>query len=262
MVGIEERELRIESPDGRLFTKTWMPEAAVLSTPIVLFHDSLGSVALWRDFPMKLASAIDRQVIAYDRLGFGRSDARKDPVDRDFIAFEAEQAIPSLRAGLGFRDFIACGHSVGGGMAIGAAARFSGQCRAVVTIAAQAFVEDRTLEGLRRARIEFSQPETMARLVKYHGDKAQWVLRAWLDTWLSADFADWAIDPSLRQVRCPLLAIHGAEDEYGSIQHPRRIAAGRGEMIVLPGIGHTPHRECPELLVDTLGAFLRPLPIG
>ena len=252
---IEEREHWIESPGGRVFAKTWTPSEGGSKTPVLLFHDSLGCVALWRDFPMKLAAALDRPVIAYDRLGFGRSDPRTDHVGWDFIAREAETSVPSLCTGLGFSEFIACGHSVGGGMAIETAAQFGHRCAAVVTIAAQAFVEDRTLDGLRLARVEFGMPETMARLARYHGDKAAWVLRAWIDTWLSPDFADWSLDPALRRIRCPLLAIHGADDEYGSTEHPRRIANGRGEMHILPGIGHTPHRECPDLLVETLESF-------
>jgi len=255
--GIEEREHWIKDPDGGLFAKTWAPPKSASKPPVLLFHDSLGCVALWRDFPSKLAASLDRPVIAYDRLGFGRSDPLADRLEWAFIANEARRSLPRLRADLGFSDFIACGHSVGGGMAIEAAAQAGPQCLAVVTIAAQAFVEDRTLEGLRRARSEFALPDTMDRLARYHGDKAAWVLHAWLDTWLSTDFADWSLEPALRRVECPLLAIHGADDEYGSIEHPRRIAAGRGEMCILPGIGHTPHRECPDLLVETLDRFIR-----
>ena len=253
---MEEREYWIEGPGGRQFAKSWTPRETLSRSPVILFHDSLGSVALWRDFPKMLARATGRRVIAYDRLGFGRSDARRDRVSRDFIGEEAERYVPALCAHLGIDRFVACGHSVGGGMAVETGARLGERCDAVATIAAQAFVENRTLEGIRRARIDFASPDNRARLTKYHGDKADWVLRAWIETWLAPEFADWSLESALRQVHCPLLAVHGEHDEYGSTEHPRRIAAGRGEMIVLSGAGHTPHRECPDRLVDVLRPFI------
>lgn len=259
MVLVKEQEHWIESPGGRLFAKSWVPDDATSKAPLLLFHDSLGCVALWRDFPKMLSQALQRPVIAYDRLGFGRSDARTDRLPGDFITIEAEKFIPAICSHLGIGDFLVCGHSVGGGMAVETAARSSSRCLAVVTISAQAFVEGRTLEGLRRAQVEFGSPDNMTRLAKYHGDKAAWVLHAWIDTWLSPDFAAWSLEPALQRIHCPVLAIHGAEDEYGSTEHPRRISQGRGEMRILPRVGHTPHRECPDLLVEAIDRFAGPL---
>ncbi|OCI93818.1 alpha/beta hydrolase [Rhizobium sp. AC27/96] len=256
MSEINESEHWIESPGGRLFAKSWAPRDPVSGTPLILFHDSLGCVALWRQFPQLLAQTLNRRVIAYDRLGFGRSDRRTDVLSNNFVATEAEQYVPLLCEALSIDEFIACGHSVGGGMAVWAGARLLRQCRGVITIAAQAFVEDRTLAGIRAAEKDFESPESMSRLAKYHGDKAEWVLHAWIDTWQRPEFADWSLDAALQAIRCPQLVIHGEHDEFGSLAHPRRIAGTRGECRILPGVGHTPHKECPTLLVEVIERWL------
>ncbi|MFK0162137.1 alpha/beta fold hydrolase [Rhizobium sp. NPDC090279] len=256
MTGIVETEHWIESAAGRLYAKSWTPDAETLPEPVILFHDSLGCVTLWRDFPEQLAHSLGRRVIAYDRLGFGRSDARTDLLRQDFIALEAEQAVPLLCEQFSIREFIACGHSVGGGMAVETGAIFGEHCQAVITIAAQAFVEERTLNGIRVAQQEFASAETFARLAKYHGSKTDWVLRAWIDTWLAPERAGWTLDPALEKLHCPVLAIHGERDEYGSEAHPQRIAAGRGPVYILPDTGHSPHREHPALITAAIKDFL------
>ena len=250
----------IAHPRGRLFAREWpaAPAGAALP-PLLLQHDSLGGVDVWRDFPERLAHATGRRVIAYDRLGFGRSDARSDRVPPDFIADEGRTFLPAVLAQLGIERFAALGHSVGGGMAVHIAACRPDACTALVTIAAQAFVEDRTLAGLRAARASFSEPGALERLARYHGDKAAWVLSAWLDTWLAPGFADWSLDAVLPLVRCPALVLHGELDEYGSTAHPQRIAHGigdRADLQLLAGLGHVPQRERPDEVVRRVADFL------
>jgi pimeloyl-ACP methyl ester carboxylesterase len=255
---IEEREHHLSLEEGRLFAKTWTPEDLESSRlpPIILLHDSLGSVALWRGFPEHLAASTGRRVIAYDRLGFGQSDPHPGRLESNFVQMEARQVLPQLFTAFGVDEFVVCGHSVGGGMAVEAASYFQGRCRALITIAAQAFVEDITLEGIRAAQRDFQDPDNLARVAKYHGDKARWVISAWIDTWLQPEFANWNLEAALAAIRCPVLAIHGENDEFGSTEHPKRIAAGRGSVCILPEIGHVPHREQKEILTDVIGEFL------
>ena len=254
----------IEHPAGRLFVRDWVaPGHLGAAPPLVLLHDSLGCVELWRDFPERLRDATGRRVIAYDRPGFGRSDARTAPPSFDFIAEEASTWFPLLREQLGLVRFAVLGHSVGGGMAVHIAARWAADCEALVTIAAQAFVEERTLQGLRAARVSFAEPAAMERLARYHGSKAAWVLSAWLDTWLDPAFADWSLDAVLPAVRCPLLALHGEFDDYGSAAFPRRIGAlagGPADVQILAGAGHVPQRERPDDVVRRVAAFLAARP--
>jgi pimeloyl-ACP methyl ester carboxylesterase len=231
----------------------------------VLLHDSLGSVAQWRDFPAALAAATASEVIAYDRLGFGKSAARRERPSADFVTDEAVRFFPALRRALGLTRFALLGHSVGGAMALAIAAAEHDGCAAVITEAAQAFVEERTLEGIRAARTELERPEQFARLTRWHGAKARWVLDAWAGVWLAGEFRAWSLDAQLAAVRCPVLAIHGDRDEYGSVAFPRRIVAGVGgpaELAILEGCGHVPHRERRADVLRLAASFLAPLKRG
>jgi len=252
-------ELWINTASGRLYAKRWRGDGAQ-AAPIVLFHDSLGAVDLWRDFPENLARATGRDVVAYDRLGFGRSDPNPARLALDFIETEATDGFAALREQLGLARFVVFGHSVGGGMASNVAATYPQQCVAMVTESAQAFVEDRTLNGIAAADISFAEPGQLERLARYHGDKAEWVLRAWVDTWHDPAFLDWSLTKVLPRVQCPVLAIHGDDDEYGSLDHPRRfekLAPQAVPAAILDGCGHVPHREKPQVVLDVVEAFLR-----
>jgi pimeloyl-ACP methyl ester carboxylesterase len=239
------------------------PAAGALSgSPIVLFHDSLGCVDLWRDFPAALCAATGRRVIAYDRLGFGRSDARSDRPPLDFVADEARHYFPALRDALGFRRFIAFGHSVGGGMAVNCAAAFSADCEALITESAQVFPEDLTLKNIAEAKAQFEDSAQMRRLDKYHGDKTRWVVDAWTENWLHPGFAAWTLRDVLPQVNCPVLAIHGEHDEYGTTRHPQMIgelSGGPARVEILPDTYHVPHRERPGAILDLVAEFVATL---
>lgn len=253
----------IATENGRLFARVWVPSDPPrgIAPPILLFHDSLGCVDLWRDFPEQLAVATERAVVAYDRLGFGRSDAYPGALPLTFIHDEAVTVVARLREALGLSTMVPFGHSVGGAMAIATAARLAERCAAVVTESAQSFVEDRTRSGLRAARVEFDRPGQLERLERYHGAKARWVLDAWIETWLSPAFASWCLDDDLRGVRCPTLALHGDRDEYGSARHPERIARltqGPSRAVILEACGHVPHREQPARVLAEVSQFLTP----
>lgn len=259
------QDVWVDTSVGGLFATRWRAEEAETpaAAPIVLFHDSLGSVAQWRGFPARLAVATGREVIAYDRHGYGRSDPHPGPLPLDFIDDEARTGFDHVREALGIGPFIAFGHSIGGGIAIACAAAWPEDCRAVISLSAQAFTEAMTLEGVARVSAQFRPPEQLARLAKYHGEKAGWVLDAWADTWLAPGFADWTLDEALRRVRCPVLAIHGELDEYGSARHPERIAAlvqGPTTLHMLPGVAHFPHKERPEVVLELVAGWLGMLP--
>lgn len=255
----------VEIPAGRVFVRTWTPRPGSGELPVVLLHDSLGCVDLWRDFPELLARRLARPVIAYDRLGFGKSSARRELPSVNFIREEAEISFPAVRRALGVTEYALFGHSVGGAMALLIAASLREPCRAVVTESAQAFVEDRTLAGIRQAREQFAQPEQLAKLARWHDDKAAWALKAWTEVWLSPEFAAWSLEPDLPRVRCPVLAIHGDRDEYGSVAFPRLIGSlvgGPSDVAILEGCGHVPHRERPDDVLDRVAMFLGRVLIG
>ncbi|MFZ6643797.1 alpha/beta fold hydrolase [Undibacterium sp. TC4M20W] len=259
---IKSTEHRIKTEAGQLYACSWQPtnhEGHDNQPPILLLHDSLGCVALWRSFPALLADHSGRQVIAYDRLGFGQSDARDDVLSLDFIAQEAATSLPLLQSHFGFERFIVMGHSVGGGMAVHFSALYTDICDALITESAQALVEDKTRAGLIEAQQQFQQPGALDRLRRYHGDKAAWVLNAWINTWLSSAFANWSLRDVLPQVRCPALVLHGEHDEYGSNLHPEQIAGlttGPAQLEIIAGAQHVPHREQEDWVIKRVCQFL------
>jgi pimeloyl-ACP methyl ester carboxylesterase len=234
---------RVSTDRGDLFARTWTPSILTSgrSAAILLFHDSLGPV------------------VAYDRLGFGRSDRHPGALPLTFIQDEAASAAPRLCETLGLGTIIPFGHSVGGAMAIATAARLPDRCAAVITESAQSFTEERTFAGVRAAQAEFEKPGQLERLARYHGAKARWVLDAWIGTWLSPAFASWRLDADLPAVRAPALALHGDRDEYGSVQHAHRIAgltSGKARVVILENCGHVPHREQPARILDEVARFV------
>jgi pimeloyl-ACP methyl ester carboxylesterase len=244
---------------GQIAIARWTPATMRSATPIILLHDSLGCVALWREFPGRLAEACGRPVVAYDRTGFGNSSAHSGLLSMNFIAEEATGDFATVLQHIDAPRFSLFGHSVGGGMAVHCAALYVARCDFLMTESAQAFVEDRTLAGIRAAQTAFTDASQLKRLAKYHGEKAQWVLNAWIDTWLHPGFGNWSLKSTLPLVQCPVLAIHGDQDEYGSIEHPRTIVdlAGQGgHMEMLSGVGHVPHRENCEQVVRLVSRYL------
>lgn len=266
-LSVQETDHVVRHDGGTLHARSWTPviAQAAHAAPIVLLHDSLGSVSLWRGFPEALARATGRRVVAYDRAGFGESGALGPLPAPDFVAAEARGAFSAVADQLGLPRFVAMGHSVGGGMSIEIAAQWPARCEALITIAAQTFVEDRTLIGVRAAREDFKAPGQMERLARYHGDKAGWVLRAWTERWLAPEFADWSLRATLPRITCPALTIHGELDEYGSTAHQDLIedlVRGPVRKLTMPGIGHGPHREAPADVIAAIVEFLDTPPRG
>lgn len=256
---ITMRECRIPIATAQVFVRCWQPSAAADVVPVVLLHDSLGSVAQWREFPRRLAHALQRTVIAYDRPGFGQSSARADRPGLDFIDIEGQRLLPALLDALHIDWCVLFGHSVGGAMALTAAAHMARRCAAVITEWAQPAVEQRTLDGIRTAQAQFAQPGQLQRLQRWHGEKAQWVLDAWTQVWLDPAFRSWSLDAVLPKVHAPVLAIHGDRDQYGSQAFPQRIVAGvsgPAQLCLLSDCGHVPHRELPGDVLVAVAAFL------
>ncbi len=256
-------DLWVQSTHGQMFVRSWFPDAGALRpncAPILLLHESLGCIEQWKDFPAALAQATGRTVVAYDRLGFGRSDRLTAPPAPTFVEDEAAHGFAQVLDHLGIERFVVVGHSVGGSMAVHCAAQYPAACQAMITMSAVTFVEPRTLEGIRQARSWFADPAQRERLRRYHGERSDWVLSAWIDTWLAPDFASWTLAHALPRVCCPALAIHGDNDEFGSERHPQLIArhaGGHVEQALLPDVGHVPHREQPDVVLERVGRFLR-----
>jgi len=263
MVKVMTKESKVEISEGYLYIKEWIPAQLSSEVPIVMLHDSLGCVKLWKGFPELLASKLSRHIITYDRLGFGQSAIRKVLPSINFIKEEATVFFPIIKKHCSIQKYILLGHSVGGGMSLNIAA-IDKHCMAVISIAAQAFVEDRTLKGIIDAKEMFKKSGQIERLKKWHGDKAQWVLNAWTGVWLSPEFSQWNLGYCIKDVTCPVLVIHGENDEYGSNAFPDYIADNVSSVAtknILKGCGHIPQHEKTNEVIDSIFLFIKALDI-
>lgn len=242
---------------GKIFVKKWTPSNLKSSFPVVLMHDSLGSVEQWRSFPEQLANTLSVEVIAYDRAGFGKSHMRKELPSSQFITEEADIYFSQIKPKLGIEEFVIIGHSVAGAMSLAIAANYK-DCKGVVSISAPAYVEELTLNGITKAKKEFQNPAVFNKLVKWHGDKARWVLDAWTEVWFRDEFRTWQLS-QIRKVFCPVLIIHGEDDEFGSTAIPNYISQnvqGVSELLLIDNCGHMPHVTHLDNTLEAIGTFL------
>jgi pimeloyl-ACP methyl ester carboxylesterase len=224
---------------------------------IVLLHEGLGSVAMWRDFPAELAARTRRSVVAYSRWGYGASEALEGARDVRYMHREGEVVLPSLVAQLGLERPVLFGHSDGASIALIAAGAHPHLASALILEAPHVIVEDLSVASIEQARSAWETTDLPARLARYHADPAG-AFRGWNDVWLDARFRAWNIEEYVTAIRCPLLVIQGDRDEYGTLDQVARIAARapQTQTFVVPGVGHAPHRQRPRDVLDRAAAFL------
>ncbi|WP_330745558.1 alpha/beta fold hydrolase [Chryseobacterium sp. CP-77] len=226
---------------------------------IVFLHDSLGSVQLWRDFPAKLAEITQCNTLAYDRLGYGKSfpmPTHVRPVN--YMELEAD-LLSNVLAEMNIDNVVLFGHSDGGTIALITAAKDPERIKAVICEAGHIFVEEVTLKGIYDAWEAYKTTNLPERLQKYHGDKVEMLFRAWTETWTRDDYRTWNIEYLLKDITAPLLFIQGEADEYGTLDQVEKTVtqvSGRSEKYIIPGIGHTPHKEVPELVLEKAAGFI------
>ena len=226
--------------------------------PLVVFlHEGLGSVAMWKDFPARLCEAGGFRGLVFSRPGYGRSTPRAaDEVwDVDFMHRQAHEVLPALFEALGIDEAPwLFGHSDGGSIALLYAARFPERAAGLVLLAPHIFVEDVTVAHIEQAHQAYLATDLPQRLARYHddADSAFW---GWNRIWLHPPFRHWNIEAELGAIRCPVLAVQGVDDEYGTLAQLRGIAARvpRTRLLELPDCGHSPHRDRPEaVIVETI----------
>ncbi len=240
------------------------PPAPAASAPtLVLLHEGLGCVGLWKTFPERLASATGLGVFLWSRQGFGGSDPITLPRPLDYLDQEAPLVARVLTAA-GIGRSVLIGHSDGGTIALLAAGGETSSCiEGIVTMAAHVFVEDVTLVGIRVTERAWEEEDLRARLERWHGPNVEAAFRGWCDTWLDPAFRTWTIEAALPAVRVPVLAMQGADDEYGTRAQVDAIArgvSGPACPMLIPCAGHSPHADAPDAVVAAIRLFLSGLP--
>jgi pimeloyl-ACP methyl ester carboxylesterase len=231
--------------------------AATNRPTLVLLHEGLGSVAMWRDFPGRLAHATGCNALVYSRYGYGNSDPLTAPRDVRYMHDEALVVLPALLDQIGIARPILVGHSDGGSIALIHAGAQIRPVAAVVTLAAHVLVEDISVASIAAARIAYESTDLRAKLARHHADVDS-AFRGWNDIWLHPDFRAWNIEEYLPGIACPVLAIQGEDDEYGTMEQMRRIGAQvrDAELVELEDCRHSPHRDQPEAVQDAIRRFV------
>lgn len=226
---------------------------------LVFLHEGLGSVALWQGFPARLCAEVGRAGVVYSRHGYGRSSPLTGRRDVGFMHREAQE-LPALLTALGIERPVLFGHSDGASIALITAGAGATPLAGVVSLAAHVFVEEVTLKSIRQARESYLETDLRARLSRYHDDpdSAFW---GWNDVWLDPAFAAWNIEALLPAIRCPVLAIQGEDDEYGTLEQLARIRAGvpHAQTLLLPRCRHSPHRDRPDEVIAAVRRFVASL---
>ncbi len=235
------------------------PRRAEGATSIVLLHEALGCIALWKGFGSLLAETTGRQVLAYDRIGHGQSTPLSEARGLDYLHRLALEELPAVLEACGVNTPVLMGHSDGATIATLYAAHQP--TAAVIVESIHVLVEDRTVDGVRNAVTD--RQRLVEKLRRYRGMKSEALVAAWADTWCASWFRGWNVVDELGTIRCPLLAIQGLHDSYGTVRQVEELRRGIGAPVtelLLKGCGHAPHREAPEQVLEAVRVFLLTVP--
>jgi pimeloyl-ACP methyl ester carboxylesterase len=254
-IGWRGRDVRIEH--------AWIARERVGRPLIVFLHEGLGSVSMWRDFTQRLCDAVNCRGLLYSRPGYGRSTPRtaEEAWDLDFMHRQAHEVLPALFEALDLdvsreKPWL-FGHSDGGSIALLYAARWPQHLSGAIVMAPHIVVEDLSITSIEKAREAYQSTDLKARLARHHDDPDS-AFRGWNDIWLHPPFRQWTIRGEIGSITCPLLALQGVDDEYGTLEQIRGIArrVPQARLAEIPGCGHSPHRDQPEAVIRVVREWL------
>lgn len=237
--------------------------------PIVFLHEGLGSAAMWRDFPAQVCAATGRAGLVYSRRGYGQSAPALRPLPPDYMQREAWQVLPALLAACGLTQPVLLGHSDGATIALLYASRWP--TTACIAMAPHLLVEDISLRSIGEARVAFETTDLRSKLARFHAD-VDGAFGQWNDVWLSEGFRSFNIEADCTQITCPLLAIQGVDDAYGSMRQidllgtefinenglqPNKMK--HRQLLKLERCGHSPHKDQGPAVLAAVAQFLSPI---
>ena len=230
----------------------------IQNTTIVMLHEGLGCVRLWRDFPRRVSDATGFGVFAYSRAGYGQSDLASLPRPLNYMTLEATEVLPDILDSIGLVRGILLGHSDGATIAAIYAGSVSDlRVRGLVLIAPHFFTEEVGLAEIARAKKAFETSDLESKMAKYHRNPDH-TLRGWNEAWLHPDFKKWNVSDVIDHLRIPVLAIQGEDDQYGTLAQISEIEDRINspfEKLILPACGHSPHLSQPEKTLAAITEF-------
>lgn len=243
--------------DGKRLETMWIEPHQPARPTIVMLHEGLGSIALWKDFPAELAARTGCGVLVYSRYGHGNSDRLMEKRPVRFMHHEGEVVLPELLEKVGVERPVLLGHSDGGSIALIFAGKYPDAVAGLMLEAPHVFVEDLSIASISQAKVTYEATDFPQRLGKYHAhvDGTFW---GWNDIWLNPEFRSWNIEEYVPAITCPMLCIQGEQDEYGTIAQVQAIKARapQTQIAMLPNCKHSPHRDQQEMTLQLMAEFL------
>jgi pimeloyl-ACP methyl ester carboxylesterase len=254
----------IEGVGGEIVADGKSLEAVAYGPPpnqtptIVMLHEGLGCLALWRDFPRKLAAATGHGVFAYSRAGYGGSDPVDLPRPLDYMSREARFSLPAVLDAIGLERGMLLGHSDGASIAAIYTGEHAGErIKGVILMAPHLFTEEMGLASIAEARRAYTTSDLRAKLAKYHS-RVDNAFCGWNGAWLDPGFRAWNIEDAVGRWRVPALVIQGVDDQYGTLKQVRAIEArsrARVTTLILEACRHSPQVDQPQATLDAIVRF-------
>ncbi len=242
---------------GKRLETLWIEPQASARPTLVMLHEGLGSIALWKDFPQKLAARTGCGVLVYSRYGHGNSDKLMEKRPVRFMHHEGQVVLPELLDKLGIVKPVLIGHSDGGSISLIFGGRYPDAVSGLILEAPHVFVEDLSIASIAQAKITYETTDFPQRLGRYHAnvDATFW---GWNNIWLDPAFRSWNIEEYVPRITCPVLCIQGEQDEYGTIAQVEAIRAGapQTQIAVLQDCKHSPHRDQEAKTIELMAEFV------
>ncbi|MDZ7839388.1 MAG: alpha/beta hydrolase [Gammaproteobacteria bacterium] len=245
--------------EGAGLEYAWFGPRSSDGPTLVLLHEGLGCVALWKDFPERLAETTGLGVMAYSRRGYGGSDPVEVPRPLTYMHDEGLEVLPRALDAAGIQDVILVGHSDGASIAlINAGGVRDPRVRGLVLMAPHVFNEELSVRSIREAKEAYENGSLREQLARYHGDNVDSAFLGWNRAWLDPGFLDWNIEEFLRDIQVPCLLIQGEDDQYGTVKQVEAIqrqVSGPTELLMLPACRHSPQRDQPGRTLEAIARF-------
>lgn len=245
--------------DGKRLEAVWIGPPPEAAPTLVLLHEGLGCVAMWKDFPQKLAAASGCGALVYSRAGYGLSDPVALPRPLSYMHHEALTVLPEVLDAAGIERAILVGHSDGGSIAlIHAGAVRDPRVAGLILMAPHVFNEALCVASIETAREAYQKGKLRAGLAKYHGANVDVAFWGWNRAWLDPAFWHWNLEQYLPGVDVPVLLLQGEGDEYGSaaqVEAIERQVSGPVTTRWLADCGHAAHRDQPQAVIEASLAF-------
>ena len=225
---------------------------------LIFLHEALGSIPQWKSFPLHLCDALQLPGLVIERTGHGQSSKLIAPRSTDYLhayTLETDMVIQEILGGIA--PYILIGHSDGGSIALIHASKQPKHCLGIATMAAHTFVESETLAGIEPA-VKAFEAGKLDGLYKIHGEKTRDLFFAWADTWRHPDFKSWDIREEIKTIVCPVLALQGENDQYGTTLQLSSIQSlgSNVQTVVIPGCGHHTHLEASMFVINRISNWI------